>query len=134
MAKKEKAAKKVTAEIVGIPYLEEKFGIEGRVIRQILRKNDIHAPDLADVEGFGPRKKYSWAVGSVELADIEKLLTGEVKAKKARAEAAADKPVKKSKKPAPEVDIDEDEDDEEADIDETDEDEADDEDEDEDED
>ena len=45
------------AKVVGITDLEGEFGIQGRTIRQVLRRAGLKAPETG-VEGFGPRARY----------------------------------------------------------------------------
>lgn len=62
-----------TATVVGIPDLEKEFGLEGRVIRQVLRKAGMKAPKTG-IEGFGPRARYEWTEGSKELKQVRSIL------------------------------------------------------------
>ncbi|MFA7654393.1 MAG: hypothetical protein WCX97_05185 [Candidatus Magasanikbacteria bacterium] len=97
MAKKE-TAKKEAVKYIGVVELAEKFGIEGRKLRIMLRNLGLVAPRLEGVEGFGPRSKYTWVDGSKELNELIKKLTPVVEAFKARQEAIAEHVVQATKK------------------------------------
>ena len=62
-----------TATVVKIPDLEKEFELPGRVIRQVLRKAGLRAPETG-VEGFGPRARYEWTEGSKELKQVRSIL------------------------------------------------------------
>lgn len=62
-----------TETVVRIPDLEKEFGLDGRTIRQVLRKAGLKAPETG-VEGFGPRARYQWTEGSKELKQVRSLL------------------------------------------------------------
>ena len=66
-------AKVKTATVVGITDLEKEFGLQGRTIRQVLRKAGLKAPETG-VEGFGPRARYEWKEGSAELKQVRSIL------------------------------------------------------------
>ena len=66
-------AKAKTAKVVGVPDLVKEFGLQGRTIRQVLRKAGLKAPETG-VEGFGPRARYEWAEGSNELKQVRSIL------------------------------------------------------------
>ncbi len=66
-------AKVKTATVVGITDLEKEFGLQGRTIRQVLRKAGLKAPETG-VEGFGPRARYEWTEGSKELQQVRSIL------------------------------------------------------------
>ena len=66
-------AKEKTATIVGITDLEKEFGLQGRTIRQVLRKAGLKAPETG-IEGFGPRARYEWKEGSEELKQVRSIL------------------------------------------------------------
>jgi len=61
------------AKVVGITDLEGEFGIQGRTIRQVLRRAGLKAPETG-VEGFGPRARYEWTEGSKELKQVRSIL------------------------------------------------------------
>src|SRR5690606_18501387 len=67
------AKTKTEAATVRIPDLEKEFGLRGPVIRQVLRKAGLRAPETG-VEGFGPRARYEWAEGSKELKQVRSIL------------------------------------------------------------
>ncbi len=73
-------AKTKTEMIVQVSDLEREFGLQGRVIRQVLRKAGLKAPKTG-VEGFGPRARYEWTEGSEELKQIRSILKGFVSSK-----------------------------------------------------
>lgn len=62
-----------TAMVVGIPDLEKEFGLQGRTIRQVLRRAGLKAPETG-IEGFGPRARYEWTEGSEELKQVRSIL------------------------------------------------------------
>ena len=66
-------AKTKTEMIVQVSDLEREFGLQGRVIRQVLRKAGLKAPKT-EIEGFGPKARYEWAEGSEELKQIRSIL------------------------------------------------------------
>ena len=66
-------AKAKTAIVVGVTDLEKEFGLQGRTIRQVLRKTGLKAPETG-VEGFGPRARYEWSEGSEELKQVRSIL------------------------------------------------------------
>ena len=66
-------AKTKTTTVVGITDLEKEFGLQGRTIRQVLRKTGLKAPETG-VEGFGPRARYEWMEGSEELKQVRSIL------------------------------------------------------------
>ena len=66
-------AKAKTATVVRITDLEKEFGLQGRVIRQVLRKVGLKAPETG-IEGFGPRARYEWTEGSKELKQVRSIL------------------------------------------------------------
>jgi hypothetical protein len=61
------------AKVVGITDLEKEFGLQGRTIRQVLRRAGLKAPETG-VEGFGPRARYEWTEGSKELKQVRAIL------------------------------------------------------------
>ena len=64
---------KITAATVGVSDLEKEFGLQGRVIRQVLRKAGLKAPETG-VEGFGPKARYEWMEGSKDLQQVRSIL------------------------------------------------------------
>ena len=64
---------KTAAATVGVSDLEKEFGLQGRVIRQVLRKAGLKAPKTG-IEGFGPRARYEWAEGSKDLQQVRSIL------------------------------------------------------------
>ena len=66
---------KITAATVGVSDLEKEFGLQGRVIRQVLRKAGLKAPETG-VEGFGPKARYEWMEGSKDLQQVRSILQG----------------------------------------------------------
>lgn len=62
-----------TAMVVGISDLEKEFGLQGRTIRQVLRRAGLKAPETG-IEGFGPRARYEWTEGSEELKQVRSIL------------------------------------------------------------
>ena len=110
---------KATPTVVGIKDLEEKYGQEGKVIRQQLRKAGFSAPSIAGAEGFGPRSRYEWEAGSKELAKVEEVLDAAFAETAAKMAAKKSKPATKKSKaksatPEPIEDSDEDLDEDEA--------------------
>lgn len=61
------------AKVIGITDLEKEFGLQGRTIRQVLRKAGLKAPETG-IEGFGPRARYEWTEGSEELKRVRSIL------------------------------------------------------------
>ena len=61
------------ATVVGITDLEKEFGLQGRTIRQVLRRAGLKAPETG-IEGFGPRARYEWKEGSEELKQVRSIL------------------------------------------------------------
>ena len=61
------------ATVVGITDLEKEFGLQGRTIRQVLRKAGLKAPETG-IKGFGPRARYEWVEGSKELKQVRSIL------------------------------------------------------------
>lgn len=66
-------AKMKTSTVVGITDLEKEFGLQGRTIRQVLRRAGLKAPKTG-IEGFGPRARYEWVEGSEELKQVRSIL------------------------------------------------------------
>lgn len=66
-------AKEKAAKVVRIPDLEKEFGLEGRAIRQVLRKSGLKAPETG-IKGFGPKARYEWTEGSKELQEVRSIL------------------------------------------------------------
>jgi len=64
---------KITAATVGVSDLEKEFGLQGRTIRQVLRRAGLKAPETG-VEGFGPKVRYEWMEGSKELKQVRSIL------------------------------------------------------------
>lgn len=62
-----------TEMIVQVSDLEREFGLQGRTIRQVLRKAGLKAPETG-IGGFGPRARYEWAGGSEELQQVRSIL------------------------------------------------------------
>jgi len=62
------------AKTVTVKDLAEEFGMEARVIRQILRSAGYRAPAIEGQKGFGPKAKYQWPEGSEEIEAIRKSL------------------------------------------------------------
>lgn len=58
---------------VRITDLEKEFGLQGRTIRQVLRKAGLKAPETG-IEGFGPRARYEWTEDSEELEKVRSIL------------------------------------------------------------
>ena len=67
------AKMKTAAATVRVADLEEEFGLRGRVIRQVLRKAGLKAPETGS-EGFGPKARYEWTEGSKELKQVRSIL------------------------------------------------------------
>lgn len=67
------AKMKTAAATVRVTDLEEEFGLRGRVIRQVLRKAGLKAPETG-VEGFGPKARYEWMEGSKDLQQVRSIL------------------------------------------------------------
>src|SRR5690606_31796479 len=74
-------------KVVGITDLEKEFGLQGRTIRQVLRRAGLKAPETG-IEGFGPRARYGWTEGSEELKQVRSILqefvASKVNARRAR--------------------------------------------------
>lgn len=68
------AAAAGAAKLVTVKDLAEEFGMEARVIRQILRSAGHRAPAIEGQTGFGPKAKYQWPEGSEEIEAIRKSL------------------------------------------------------------
>ena len=66
-------AKTKTTTVVGITDLEKEFGLQGRTIRQVLRKAGLKAPKTG-IEGFGPRARYEWTEDSKDLRQVRSIL------------------------------------------------------------
>ena len=66
-------AKETMEKVVRIPDLEKEFGLEGRTIRQVLRKAGFRASETG-IEGFGPRARYEWKEGWKELEKVRSIL------------------------------------------------------------
>lgn len=66
-----------TPQTVAVKELAAEFGVEGRIIRVILRKLGLRAPHL-EGQGFGPHAKYEWPADSPELADIRTKIQAEL--------------------------------------------------------
>ena len=64
---------KTAAAMVRVPDLEKEFGLQGRTIRQVLRKAGLKAPETG-IEGFGPSARYEWTEGSEELKQVRSIL------------------------------------------------------------
>ena len=64
---------KITAATVGVSDLEKEFGLQGRTIRQVLRRAGLKAPET-EIEGFGPRARYEWTEGSKDLQQVRSIL------------------------------------------------------------
>lgn len=62
------------AKLVTVKDLAEEFGMEARVIRQILRSAGHRAPAIEGQTGFGPKAKYQWPEGSEEIKAIRESL------------------------------------------------------------
>lgn len=58
---------------IRITDLEKEFGLQGRTIRQVLRKAGLKAPETG-IEGFGPRARYEWTEDSEELEKVRSIL------------------------------------------------------------
>ena len=69
------AAGAEAAKTITVKDLAEEFGMEARVIRQILRSAGHRAPAIEGQTGFGPKAKYQWPEGSEEIKAIRKILT-----------------------------------------------------------
>ena len=68
------AAGAEAAKTITVKDLAEEFGMEARVIRQILRSAGYRAPAIEGQTGFGPKAKYEWPEGSEEIEAIRKSL------------------------------------------------------------
>ena len=62
-----------TETVVQVSDLEKEFGLQGRVIRRVLRKAGLKASKTG-IEGFGPRARYEWTEGSEELKQVRSIL------------------------------------------------------------
>ena len=62
-----------TETVVQVSDLEKEFGLQGRVIRRVLRKAGLKASKTG-IEGFGPRARYEWTEGSEELKQVRSVL------------------------------------------------------------
>lgn len=67
------AKMKTAAAMVRVSDLEKEFGLRGRVIRQVLRRAGLKAPETG-IGGFGPRARYEWTEGSEELQQVRSIL------------------------------------------------------------
>lgn len=78
MAKKVKGGKSTKtkeAKIITVKDLRAEYPqLEEYQIRQVIRSLGLRAPELKDVEGFGPRKKYAWDANDKDLEKIRKAL------------------------------------------------------------
>lgn len=127
MAKKEKSKKSVgSGKVVRVNDLAQKYGMEARIIRQLIRGLGLKAPTVEREEGkFGPNARYEWKEGDSDLAKIEATLKeakekgiGTPRKRKEKEVPEASPKKKRQAKEEDDDDEDEDEEEEEADDDE----------------